>query len=91
MALIGCMNSSFSTGSPFEFTEEEDAQLAKLVFYFGKDFTKISRIIGTKTPKSCHFRYLNMLSNQIIPEGLNDEEEKALRKDISLYHSCFNI
>lgn len=63
--------------------KDEDYQIIELVGQYGKSWSKISKILGTRNGKQIRDRYINVLDPEIKKGKFTEDEDTLL---IQLYH-----
>lgn len=58
--------------------KDEDLRIIDLVHKYGKSWSKLSKIIGTRNGKQIRDRYINVLDPEIKKGKFTDEEDKKL-------------
>jgi len=72
-------------------TVEEDEILKELISVYGKKWSKISRIMKSRTGKQIRDRYLNNLDNSYNKKKFTDEEEKMILHLLSKFGPIWSL
>ena len=72
-------------------TVEEDEALMELINVYGKKWSKISRIMKSRTGKQIRDRYLNKLDKKYNKKKFSDEEKKMILHLLSKFGPIWSL
>ena len=71
--------------------KQEDEKLLELYKIYGKNWSKISKEMKTRTGKQIRDRFLNSLDERIIKRKFNNDEDEKIIKLYKKYGNCWSF
>ena len=71
--------------------KEEDEKLLELYKKYGKNWSKISKEMKTRTGKQIRDRFLNSLDERVIKRKFNNDEDEKIMKLYKKYGNCWSF
>ena len=71
--------------------KQEDEKLLELYKIYGKNWSKISKEMKTRTAKQIRDRFLNSLDERIIKRKFNNDEDEKIIKLYKKYGNCWTF
>ena len=71
--------------------KEEDKKLLELYKIYGKNWSKISKEMKTRTGKQIRDRFLNSLDESVIKRKFNNDEDEEIIKLYKRYGNCWSL
>ena len=71
--------------------KEEDKKLLELYKIYGKNWSKISKEMKTRTGKQIRDRFLNSLDERVIKRKFNNDEDEEILNLYKKYGNCWSL